>query len=79
MSKVVMLDDLMEQMRNFKSQKDVAKFIKKYRSVDYLPMIMMNYADELRVKNKCDTANLIYLEMVENKHLEYIYDEVTFV
>ena len=48
MSKVVMLDDLMEQMRNFKSQKDVAKFIKKYRSVDYLPMIMMNYADELK-------------------------------
>lgn len=77
MSKVVMLDDLMEQMRNFKSQKDVAKFIKKYRSVDYLPMIMMNYADKLISKNKYDTACLIYLEMAENKHLGYIYDEVT--
>ena len=77
MAKIIMVDDLMEQMNNFKSQKDVSKFIKKYKSVEYLPMIMMNYADELRSKGNCDTANLIYLEMVENKHLEYIYDEVT--
>ncbi len=77
MAKVIMVDDLIEQMDNFKSQKDVAKFIKKYKSVEYLPMIMMNYADELRNKSKCDIANLIYLEMVENKHLKYIYDEVT--
>lgn len=76
MAKVIMVDDLMEQMDNFKSQKDVAKFIKKYKSVEYLPMIMMNYADELRNKSKCDIANLIYLEMVENKHLKYIYDEI---
>ena len=72
-----MVDDLMEQMDNFKSQKDVSRFIKKYKSVEYLPMIMMNYADELRNKGKRDIANLIYLEMVENKHLKYIYDEVT--
>ena len=77
MSKIIMVDDLMEEMNNFKSQKDVAKFIKKYKSVEYLPMIIMNYADELRNKNKCNIANLMYLEMAENKHLEYIYDEVT--
>ena len=77
MSKVVMYDDLIEQMNNFKSQKDVAKFIKKYRALDSLPMIMMNYADELRAKSKYDTAILIYLEMAENKHLKYIYDDVT--
>lgn len=77
MAKVIMVDDLMEQMDNFESQKDVSKFIKKYKSVEYLPMIMMNYADELRNKGKYDIANLIYLEIVENKHLKYIYDEVT--
>lgn len=77
MSKIIMVDDLIQQMNNFKSQKDVAKFIKKYKSVEYLPMIMMNYADELRNKNKYDTANLMYLEMAVNKHLEYIYDDVT--
>lgn len=72
-----MIDDLMEQMSNFKNQNDVAKFIKKYSTVDYLPMIMMNYADELITKNRYDTAILMYLEMAENKHLEYIYDDVT--
>lgn len=72
-----MVDDLMLQMDNFESRNDVAKFIKKYKSVEYLPMIMMNYADELRNKSKYDIANLIYLKMVENKHLKYIYDEVT--
>jgi len=77
MGKIVMIDDLMEQMSSFKSQKDVAEFIKKYKAVDYLPMIMMNYADELRTKNKYDIASLIYLELGENKYLEYIYDEVT--
>ena len=76
MSKVVMYDDLIEQMNNFKSQKDVAKFIKKYRALDSLPMVMMNYADELKAKSKYDTAILIYLEMAENKHLKYIYDDV---
>lgn len=77
MSKIIDVDNLIEQMNDFKSQKDVAKFIKKYKSVEYLPMIMMNYADELRIQNKYDTAILIYLEMIENKHLKFIYDEVT--
>ena len=71
MSKIIMVDDLIEQMDNFKCQKDVAEFIKKYKSVEYLPMIMMNYAEVLRRNNKYDTANLIYLEITENKHLEY--------
>lgn len=77
MSKVIMVDDLIKKMKNFKSQKDVADFIKKYRSVDYLPMIMMNYADELISKNKYDTACLIFLELAENKYIGYIYDDVT--
>ena len=77
MAKIIMVDDLMEQMNKFKTQNDVSKFIKKYKSVECLPMIMMNYADELRNKGKHDIANLIYLEMVENRHLKYIYDEVT--
>ncbi len=77
MSKIVMIDKLMEQMHNFKSQKDVEQFIKKYRLVEHLPMILMNYADELRAKNKIDIVNLIYLEVAENKHLKYIYDDVT--
>ena len=77
MAKIIMVDDLMEQMDNFESQKDVAKFIQKYKSVEYLPMIMMNYADELRSKGKYDIADLMYLEMADNKHLKYIYDEVT--
>ena len=71
MSKNIMVDDLIEQMNNFKSQKDVAKFIEKYKSVEYLPMIMMYYADELRNKSKNNIAILMYLEMAENKHLKY--------
>ena len=77
MSKIVMIDDLMEQMSNFKTQKDVAKFIKKYRSLDYLTMIMINYAEELISKNKYDIAILIYLEIDGNKRLKCISDEVT--
>ncbi len=77
MAKIIMIDDLMEQMSNFKSQKDVADFIKKYRSVEYLPEILMNYAEELLSKNERDTAYLIYFEINENKHLEYVYDDIT--
>ena len=77
MSKIVMIDDLMEQMSNFKTQKDVAEFIKKYRSLDYLSMIMINYAEELISKNKYDIAILIYLEIDGNKRLKCISDEVT--
>lgn len=77
MAKIIAVDDLMEQMNDFASRKDVAKFIRKYKSVDYLDMIMINYAEELIVKNKYDTAYLIYLEIVENKNLKYISDEVT--
>ncbi len=77
MAKIIAVDDLMEQMNDFASRKDVAKFIRKYKSVDYLDMIMINYAEELIVKNKYDTAYLIYLEIVENKNLMYISDEVT--
>ena len=77
MAKIIMVDDLMAQMDDFTNQKDVAKFIKKYKSVDYLGMIMINYAEELITKNKYDIACLIYLEIDENKYLKYISDEVT--
>ena len=77
MAKIVVVDDLMKEMSNFKSQKDVAKFIKKYRSLDYLTMIMINYAEELISKNKYDIAILIYLEIDGNKRLKCISDEVT--
>lgn len=77
MAKIIMVDDLMEQMDDFKNQKDVSKFINKYKSVDYLGTIMINYAEQLIVKNKYDTACLIYLEIEENKNLKYIGDEVT--
>lgn len=77
MAKIVMVDELMEQMNEFKRQDNVAKFIKKYRNLDYLAMIMINYAEELISKNKYDTACLIYLEIDGNKNLKYISDEVT--
>jgi hypothetical protein len=77
MAKIIMVDDLMAQMDAFANQKDVAKFIKKYKSVDYLGMFMINYAEELITKNKYGIACLIYLEIDENKNLKYISDEVT--
>ena len=45
MDKIIMVDDLMEQMDDFKNQKDVSKFINKYKSADYLGTIMINYAE----------------------------------
>lgn len=77
MAKIVMVDDFMAEMDNFSSRKDVAKFIKKYRKMMHLEMIMVNYAEELINKKKHDTAMLIYLELVDNKYIEYISDEVT--
>ncbi|MBR5246729.1 MAG: hypothetical protein IKV25_05095 [Clostridia bacterium] len=77
MAKIIMIEDLLAQMDGFVTQKDVAKFIKKYKSADYLGMIMINYAEELITKNKYDIACLIYLEIDENKYLKYISDEVT--
>jgi len=62
MAKIVVVDDLMKEMSNFKSQKDVAKFIKKYRSLDYLSMIMINCAEELISKNKYDIAIIYFLK-----------------
>ena len=75
--KIIMIDDLMKQMDDFKNQKDVSKFINKYKSVDYLDMIMTNYAEQLITKKQYDTACLIYLEIERNKNLKYISDEVT--
>lgn len=72
-----MVDDLMKQMDDFKNQKDVSKFINKYKSVDYLDMIMTNYAEQLIAKKQYDTAYSIYLEIERNKNLKYISDEVT--
>ena len=77
MCEVVMIDDLMEQMSKFKTQKDVAQFIKKYKTVEYLPVVLMEYAEELRAKGEYYTACLIYFEIDKNKYLKYIYDDVT--
>lgn len=77
MAKIIMVDDLMQQMDSFSSQKDVAKFIKKYRKDMHLEMIMVNYAEELIKNKKYDTAILIFLEMIQNKYIKYISDEVT--
>lgn len=77
MGSAVEYDVLIEEMKKFKSQKDVAEFIGKYRKTMNLPMIMMEYADELMHQNEYDKAILMYLEIDKNKKLEYIYDDVT--
>lgn len=77
MGNTVEYEVLIEEMEKFKTQKDVAEFIKKYRKTMNLPMIMMEYADELIHQNEYDKAMLMYLEMDKNKKLEYIYDDVT--
>ena len=77
MGNTVEYDVLIDEMNNFRTQKDVAEFIKKYRKTRNLPMIMMEYAGELLNQNEYDKAMLMYLEMDKNKQLEYIYDDVT--
>ena len=77
MENIIEYDVLTEEMRKFKTQEDVAEFIKKYKKTMNLPMIMMEYAGELMNQNEYDKAMLMYLEMDKNKKLEYIYDDVT--
>lgn len=77
MAKIPLVDRLMMQMDEFRSQNDVVEFISRYRSVNHIDMIMVEYAEELIAKNKYDTACLIYLGMVDNKQLRYISDDVT--
>lgn len=77
MYKMFLSDKLIEEMRAFKSQKDVEKFIKKNRSIEHLPMALMDYAAELWSNNNYESAMMIYMEMDGNKHLPYVYDDVT--
>lgn len=77
MCEIVMIDDLMEQMSKFKTQKDVARFITKYKTLEYLPMLLMEYAEESRANGEYDKAYMIYFEIDANKHLKYIYDDIT--
>lgn len=64
-------------MNTFKNQNDVTEFIKKYKKIFNLPMLMMWHADELIQQDKYDMAILMYLEIDKNKNLKYIYDDVT--
>lgn len=76
MTKIVNTDDILEKMNNFSSQKDAEKFIKKYKKLPFIEAIMVNYAEELIAKNHYDTAILIYLELVQNKYLKDLIDEI---
>lgn len=48
--KIIRTEDIIKVLDNIKTEKDADKFFKKYRKLQYIDIMAMNYAEEL-VKN----------------------------
>ena len=75
--KIVNTDDILKDLKHIHSEKELAKFLKKYRKVQYIDIVVVNYAEELIKGSDYDKGVMIIKGIYESKYLEYISDEIT--
>ena len=75
--KIVNVEDILKDLNNIHSEKELSKFLKKYRKVQYIDIIVVNYAEELIKGSDYDKGVMIIKGIYESKYLDYISDEIT--
>ncbi|MDE5604893.1 MAG: hypothetical protein K2I73_04840 [Eubacterium sp.] len=75
--KIVNVEDILKDLNSIHSEKELAKFLKKYRKVQYIDIVVVNYAEELIKGADYNKGVMIIKGIYESKYLEYISDEIT--
>lgn len=73
----VEIDDIIEELNNIASEKELSEFFKKYRNVQWLDIVVVNYAEELVKISDYEKGIMIIKGVYETKYLKYISDEIT--
>lgn len=76
MKKFVILEDLLAQLENCHTQKDLNQYIKKHRNVQMIGDLIINVAEEKIKAGDYDTGILYILSVYESGYLNS-YDDVT--
>jgi len=75
--RAVMLEDLEKQIRDCQTRKEVDRFIKKYRKVQYIGDFLISTAEEKLSEGEYEKGITILFAVYESKYLENVYDGVT--
>lgn len=74
---IVNVDDIIRDLNSITSEKEVSKFFKKYKKVQYLDIVTVNYAEELIKTSDYQKGIMIIKGIYESKYLKYLSDDIT--
>ena len=75
--KLINVENTIKDLDNVKNEKDLSRFIKKYRKVQFIDIMLVNYAENLIKGNDYQKGIMIIKGVYETKYLDYISDDVT--
>lgn len=75
--KFVDVNDIIRNLNNITSEKELSNFFKKYRKVQCIDITVVNYAEELIKGSNYEKGVMIIKGIYETKYLEYISDDIT--
>lgn len=74
---IIDVNDIIMGLNSITSEKELSNFFKKYRKVQYLDIIIVNYAEELINISDYEKGIMIIKGIYESKYINHISDDIT--
>lgn len=75
--KLINIEDTVNDLNNVTTEKELTRFFKKYRKVQFIDVVAVNYAEELIKGSDYEKGIMIIKGVYESKYLPFLSDETT--
>ena len=75
--KLINIENTIKDLDNVSNEKELFKFFKKYRKVQFIDIMLVNYAENLIKSDNYEKGIMIIKGIYETKYLECLSDDVT--
>lgn len=75
--KLINIEKTINDLDNVNNEKELSKFFKKYRKVQFIDVMLVNYADNLIKGNDYQKGIMIIKGIYESKYFDFISDDIT--
>lgn len=75
--KLINIENTIKDLDNVTNEKELSRFFKKYRKVQFIDVMLVNYAENLIKGNDYQKGIMIIKCIYESKYFDFISDDVT--
>lgn len=75
--KLINIENTIKDLDNVTNEKELSRFFKKYRKVQFIDVMLVNYAENLIKSDNYEKGIMIIKGIYESKYFDFLSDDVT--